>query len=72
MLIILYIIFILHLYLIFTLQCWETYVGQQIYKLVLLDLVVETSIIVFVQLPRRSVHFTSLKGTPLRSKNITN
>ena len=38
------------------LQCWETYVGQQIYKLVLLDLIVETCIIIFVQYPRRSVY----------------
>ncbi|XP_060592581.1 transmembrane channel-like protein 7 [Ruditapes philippinarum] len=39
-----------------SIKCWETYVGQQIYKLVLLDLVVETSIIVFVQLPRRLIY----------------
>ena len=38
---------------IFTFQCWESYFGQQIYKLVLLDLIVETAIIVFIQFPRR-------------------
>ncbi|XP_060064146.1 transmembrane channel-like protein 7 isoform X2 [Ylistrum balloti] len=36
-------------------KCWETYVGQQIYKLVLLDLIVETGIVLFVHLPRRLV-----------------
>ncbi|XP_021359860.1 transmembrane channel-like protein 7 isoform X2 [Mizuhopecten yessoensis] len=36
-------------------KCWETYVGQQIYKLVLLDLIVETGIVIFVHLPRRLV-----------------
>ncbi|KAL4239706.1 ion transport [Mactra antiquata] len=39
-----------------SIKCWETYVGQQIYKLVLLDLVVETSIIIFVQFPRRLLY----------------
>ncbi|WAQ97237.1 TMC7-like protein [Mya arenaria] len=38
-----------------SIKCWETYVGQQIYKLVLLDLIVETSIVVFIQLPRRLI-----------------
>lgn len=33
-------------------QCWETYFGQQLYKLVLLDLIVETGIIFFMQVPR--------------------
>ncbi|XP_033748411.1 transmembrane channel-like protein 7 isoform X2 [Pecten maximus] len=36
-------------------KCWETYVGQQIYKLVLLDLIVETGIVLFVHLPRRLI-----------------
>lgn len=39
-----------------SIKCWETYVGQQIYKLVLLDLVVETGIIIFIQLPRRLLY----------------
>ncbi|WAQ97180.1 TMC7-like protein [Mya arenaria] len=42
-----------------SIKCWETYVGQQIYKLVLLDLIVETSIVVFIQLPRRLGMFFS-------------
>ncbi|XP_011438141.3 transmembrane channel-like protein 7 isoform X1 [Magallana gigas] len=33
-------------------MCWETYFGQQLYKLVLLDLIVETGIIFFMQVPR--------------------
>lgn len=37
-------------------KCWESYFGQQIYKLVLLDLFVETGIILFVQLPRSIMH----------------
>lgn len=39
-----------------SIKCWETYVGQQIYKLVLLDLIVEAGIIVFIQLPRRLLY----------------
>ncbi|KAH3871075.1 hypothetical protein DPMN_034269, partial [Dreissena polymorpha] len=39
-----------------SIKCWETYVGQQIYKLVLLDLIVETCIIIFVQYPRRLIY----------------
>ncbi|KAK3588971.1 hypothetical protein CHS0354_043141 [Potamilus streckersoni] len=38
-----------------SIKCWETYVGQQIYKLVLLDLIVEVVIVVIVQFPRRLV-----------------
>lgn len=33
-------------------KCWETYVGQQVYKLVLLDLFVECGILFFGNVPR--------------------
>lgn len=33
-------------------KCWETYVGQQLYKLVLLDLLVECGIMLFGNIPR--------------------
>ncbi|CAC5409214.1 TMC [Mytilus coruscus] len=33
-------------------MCWETYVGQQVYKLVLLDLFVECGILFFGNVPR--------------------
>lgn len=39
-----------------SIKCWESYFGQQIYKLVLLDLIVETAIIVFIQFPRRLLY----------------
>ncbi|KAL3876100.1 hypothetical protein ACJMK2_033978 [Sinanodonta woodiana] len=39
-----------------SIKCWETYVGQQIYKLVLLDLIVEVIIVVIVQFPRRLIY----------------
>lgn len=33
-------------------KCWETYVGQQLYKLVLIDMIVECGIILFCNIPR--------------------
>ncbi|KAL5018333.1 hypothetical protein ScPMuIL_004055 [Solemya velum] len=37
-------------------KCWETYVGQQIYKLVLLDLIIETGIIFLYEFPRKLIY----------------
>ncbi|XP_076075028.1 transmembrane channel-like protein 7 isoform X1 [Mytilus galloprovincialis] len=37
-------------------KCWETYVGQQVYKLVLLDLFVECGILFFGNVPRSIVY----------------
>ncbi|XP_063445690.1 transmembrane channel-like protein 7 isoform X2 [Mytilus trossulus] len=37
-------------------KCWETYVGQQVYKLVLLDLFVECGILFFGNIPRSIVY----------------
>ena len=36
-------------------QCWETYIGQQIYKLVVLDFLVAVIVVFFVEFPRRHV-----------------
>ncbi|XP_064610128.1 transmembrane channel-like protein 7 isoform X2 [Liolophura sinensis] len=37
-------------------RCWETYVGQQLYKLVLLDLIVVLLVTFFVEFPRKLLH----------------
>lgn len=39
----------------FSLQCWETYVGQQIYKLIILDFLVPFVLTFIVEYPRRFV-----------------
>ncbi|XP_069122846.1 transmembrane channel-like protein 7 isoform X2 [Argopecten irradians] len=39
-------------------KCWETYVGQQIYKLVILDFLVLIIVTFLVELPRRLVYNT--------------
>ncbi|KAJ8318093.1 hypothetical protein KUTeg_003184 [Tegillarca granosa] len=41
---------------IFTFQCWETYVGQQIYKLIILDFLVFTIVTFVVEFPRRFIY----------------
>ncbi|XP_064645080.1 transmembrane channel-like protein 7 [Lineus longissimus] len=38
-----------------TTLCWETYVGQNFYKLVILDFLVVVCLIVFVEFPRRLI-----------------
>ncbi|CAH1795474.1 unnamed protein product [Owenia fusiformis] len=35
------------------LQCWETYVGQQLYKLVIMDFIITIGVIFFVEFPRK-------------------
>ncbi|XP_021359888.1 transmembrane channel-like protein 7 isoform X1 [Mizuhopecten yessoensis] len=42
-------------------KCWETYVGQQIYKLVILDFLVLIIVTFIVELPRRLVYNTFSK-----------
>ncbi|ESO89006.1 hypothetical protein LOTGIDRAFT_53152, partial [Lottia gigantea] len=36
-------------------QCWETYVGQQLYKLVITDFLVGVGTVLFVEIPRRII-----------------
>ena len=36
-----------------SLQCWETYVGQEYYKLVIVDFFVIVGVTFFVEFPRR-------------------
>lgn len=43
-------------------MCWETYVGQQLYKLTLLDLVVMIAFTFLVNLPRKCIGHKVLRG----------
>ncbi|KAK3869181.1 hypothetical protein Pcinc_025501 [Petrolisthes cinctipes] len=43
-------------------MCWETYVGQQLYKLTLLDLVVMIAFTFLINLPRKCIGHKVLRG----------
>lgn len=34
-------------------QCWETHVGQEMYKLTIFDFIVIVSVTIFVEFPRK-------------------
>lgn len=36
-------------------QCWETRVGQEMYKLTLFDLLINIAVLVLVEFPRRYI-----------------
>ncbi|RXG57760.1 Transmembrane channel-like protein 7 [Armadillidium vulgare] len=44
-------------------RCWETYVGQQLYKLTLLDLLIMAANTFLVNMPRKIVGHKFLRGT---------
>lgn len=49
-------------------QCWETYVGQQIYKLIVLNFIVVIGVTFFVEYPRRQVLQVKILRTCLYSE----
>ena len=41
-------------------QCWETRVGQEMYRLALFDFLTTIAVLILVEFPRRSVQFNNL------------
>ncbi len=58
-----------HLDWLVLLQCWETYVGQQFYKLAVLDFFVIIGVTFLVQYPRK---YVSIKNRGFFYKSLSN